>query len=131
MLKIETKNAPAPLGPYSQAVVSGGMVYVAMQLPISPKAEDPVVESEAEVEVQTRQVLENVQAIVEAANSSMAQVAKVTLYLTDLTDGKTVNPIYQEYFSKSDVLPARSLIEVTSLPFGYKIAVDVMAVIKG
>jgi len=130
MLKIETKNAPAPLGPYSQAVVSGGVVYVAMQLPISPEAENPAIESEAEIEAQTRQVFDNIQAIVEAANSSIAQIVKVTVYLTDLMDGKAVNPIYQEYFSNGDVLPARSLVGVTALPFGYKIAVDVTAVIE-
>lgn len=130
MLKIETVNAPAPLGPYSQSVVSGGVAYVAMQLPISSKAKDPAIESKAEIEEQTRQVFDNVRAIVEAAGGSMARIAKVTIYLTDLMDGKSVNPIYQEYFSSADVLPARSLVGVTSLPFGYKIAVDVIAVIE-
>ena len=130
MLKIETEAAPAPLGPYSQAVVSGDVVYVAMQLPISSEAEDPAVESKADVEAQTRQVFDNIQAIIEAAGSSMAQIVKVTIYLTDLMDGKTVNPIYQGYFLKGDVLPARSLVGVASLPLGYKIAVDVMAVIE-
>ena len=118
MQEIKTETAPAPLGPYSQAVKTGDTIYVAMQLPIG-------VEIDASIEEQTKQVLDNVQNILVAAESSMNKVVRTTVYLNDLSNGKDVNAIYKEYFD--NILPARSVVNVPAIPFDYKIAVDVIA----
>lgn len=120
----KTDNAPAPLGPYEQAIIHNGLVYVAMQLPVHADGNDS---SLLNIEEQTDLVLKNIKAIVEASGSSMNKVLRVVVYLTDVSKGKRVNAVYEQFFA--DHKPARSVIEVSALPLGYAIAVDVIAAV--
>ena len=125
--KIFTKNAPEPLGPYSQAVIDedNAMVYVSMQLPIIMNGSHIDVGATEPVAVQTGHMMDNIEAILKSAGASMRSVVKVTLYLIDLNDGRYINPVYEKYFS--DILPARSIVNVASLPLGFRVAADVIA----
>lgn len=118
---IETKNAPGAIGPYSQAVGYAGLVFVSGQLPIEPKTG----EIAAGIEAQTRQVLENVKGVLEAAGSSTEKVLKTTIYLKDMSQFGQVNAIYGEYFQ--DKAPARACIEVARLPKDVEIEMEAIA----
>lgn len=119
MKHLQTDNAPAPLGPYSQATIEGNTLYVAMQVPATKDGE---LNTDISLEDQTKQVLENIKAIAEAANTTMDKTLRMMLYTTDISQGKTVNAIYETYFN--DPKPARGVIEVSALPLGFKIAMD-------
>jgi 2-iminobutanoate/2-iminopropanoate deaminase len=119
---ISTSKAPAALGPYSQGIVAGGFVFTAMQIPLVPGSGEL---ASGGIQAQTRQVLDNIQAVLEAAGSSLAQAAKVTVYLADLGDFGTVNEIYATYFS--DVPPARAVVAAAGIPKGALIAMEVVA----
>jgi 2-iminobutanoate/2-iminopropanoate deaminase len=125
MKAVRTNKAPAPLGPYEQAIIHDGLVYVAMQLPLSPEGESF---ADQAIDTQTGVLLDNIRAILEAAGSDLEHVLKVMIYLTDITSGKEVNSIYDSYFS--DHKPARGVIGVASLPLGHNIAMDVIAAQK-
>ena len=99
-----TDRAPKPQGPYSQAVKAGLFVFVAGQIPMTPEGEFV----QGGIEAQTRQVLENIKAILEAGGSSLQQVVKVTVYLADMEDFAKMNAVYAEYFAQDP--PARSTI---------------------
>lgn len=123
--KIETEYAPAALGPYSQAVEARGMVYVSGQLGINPatkKAPDSI-------EEQTRQVMENLKAILKAAGTDLKSVVKTTIYLRSFADFKKVNEIYGAYFAEG-TFPARSTVEVGAFPQNFLIEIDATAVKK-
>lgn len=122
---IETSEAPKPVGPYSQAVVASGQVWVSMQLPLDP---DTGALLETHIEEQTRRALENMRTILYAAGSSLSEVLKVTLYFTDLGDFDRVNRVYLEFFGESR--PARAALQVVALPKGARIAVDAVAVVR-
>lgn len=119
---IATAKAPAAVGPYSQGIVAGGLVFTAMQIPLVPGSGEL---ASGGIEAQTRQVLDNVQAVLEAAGSSLARAAKVTVYLADLTDFGAVNEIYATYFP--DAPPARAVVEVAGIPKGALIAMEAVA----
>ncbi len=119
---ISTPNAPAALGPYSQGVVAGGFVFTAMQIPLDPSTGDMV---SGGVQAQTRQVLQNVAAILEAAGSSLGRAVKVTLYLKDLADFAAVNETYATFFPEEP--PARAVVGVTALPRGALVAAEAIA----
>ncbi|MCG8600216.1 MAG: RidA family protein [Verrucomicrobiales bacterium] len=119
---IETDQAPAAIGPYSQAVVMDGAVYVSGQIPLDPVSGEVV---EGGLSGQTKQVLENVKAVVEAAGGEMSSVVKVTIYLTDMSQFATVNEIYGTYFSAP--FPARACVEVSALPKGVEVEMDAVA----
>lgn len=119
IIPITTDNAPAAIGPYSQAVVAGGMVFASGQIPLDPASGEIVAGDTA---TQTRQVLENLKAVVEAAGGTMASVAKVTIYLTDMKQFAVVNEIYGSYFSAP--FPARACVEVSALPKGVDVEMD-------
>lgn len=121
---IFTEKAPKPVGPYSQAVKAGGFLFIAGQIPINPETGALV---EGDIRAQTRQVLENVKAIVEAAGGSLNDVVKVTVYLRDMGDFGAMNEVYSEYFSDSK--PARAAVEVSNLPKGAAIEVEAIAYI--
>lgn len=119
---ISTKNAPAAIGAYSQAVKVNGMVFASGQLGINPATGDfagPDFRSQAE------QSLKNVKALVEAAGSSMAQVVKVSVFLADMADFAALNEIYSQYFPAP--FPARSAVAVKTLPKGGLIEIEVIA----
>lgn len=119
---ISTPNAPKALGAYSQGVAAGGFVFTAMQIPLDPSSGVLV---EGDVRAQTRQVLRNVAAILEAAGSSLGRTVKVTLYLKDLGDFAAVNETYATFFLEEP--PARAVVEVAGLPRGALVAAEAIA----
>jgi 2-iminobutanoate/2-iminopropanoate deaminase len=119
---IKTSNAPQAIGPYSQAVEAGGLVFVSGQIPIDPKSGNVV---PIDIKVQTRQVMENAKAILSAAGCGMSQVVKTTIYLKNMSDFAAVNEIYGGYFPSDP--PARATIEVSRLPKDVAIEMDFVA----
>ena len=119
---ISTCNAPDAIGPYSQAVKINNMVYLSGQIAINPQTQEFIDKS---IEVQTKQVLDNIKAVLEAANSSLEMVVKTTIYLTNIDDFSKVNEIYSSYFSSSK--PSRSTVCVSKLPKGAQIEIDAIA----
>ncbi|MGG2143032.1 2-iminobutanoate/2-iminopropanoate deaminase [Symbiopectobacterium sp. RP] len=122
---ISTEHAPAAIGPYVQGVDLGSMIITSGQIPVNPKsgliAEDIV--------AQTRQSLENVQAIVEAAGLKVADLVKTTVFVKDLQDFATVNATYEAFFTQHQApFPARSCVEVARLPKDVKIEIEAIAV---
>ncbi len=118
---VATDNAPAAIGPYSQAIIANEMVYTSGQIALTT---DGLIKCE-DIEGQTRQVLTNLSAVLEAAGSSLNRVIKTTIYLADMNDFKRVNEIYAEYFGEHK--PARSTVAVKTLPLGVKIEIDAIA----
>jgi len=122
---IQTENAPLPIGPYSQGVVFGsGILITAGQIPLDPKTGKIV---EGDIKVQTRRALENLQAILEAGNSKLANVVKTTVYLKDMNEFPAMNEVYGEFFR--DIAPARTTVEVSRLPKDVKIEIEAFALV--
>lgn len=119
---VETKGAPAPIGPYSQAVCSGGFVFVSGQIPMDPGTGLVV---EGGIEAQTRRVLQNISAILDAAGSGLAKVVKTTVYLANLDDFPAFNNVYGEYFGETR--PARATVQVARLPKEALVEIEVIA----
>lgn len=119
---IHTDRAPAAIGPYSQAVAAAGMLYVSGQIPLDPSTGEVV---DGGIAAQTTQVLENLKAVVEAGQSALDKVVKVTIYITDMKQFATVNEIYGRYFSAP--FPARACVEVAGLPKGVEVEMDAIA----
>ena len=118
-----TSAAPAPVGPYSQAVVAGGLVFASGQIPLDPASGRLV---SGEIEAQAERVLENLRAVLEAAGASLNQVVKTTVYLTDLALFPRMNAIYARYFG-ADPKPARTTIQAAALPLGAEVEIDAIA----
>ena len=121
---VSTTEAPAAIGPYSQAVRVGDLVYTAGQLPLVPGTGKFV---EGDIKAQTRQVLQNLSHVLSAAGSSLAHAVKTTIFLADLADFAAVNEVYGTFF-KNDP-PARSTVQVAALPLGARIEVEVVAIV--
>lgn len=119
---VETKKAPAAIGPYSQAVKAAGMVFVSGQIPLDPETGNTV---EGGIKEQTLRVMKSLEAVLEAAGSKMSRVVKTTIYLTSLEDFAVVNEIYGSYFKEEP--PARATVEVSSLPKGVLVEIDAIA----
>lgn len=119
---ISTPNAPAAIGPYSQAVRAGNLVFVSGQIPLDPATGQLV---GGDIGVQTEQVLENLAAILEAAGSSLAQVVKSTVYLRDLGEFGRMNEVYAKFFGENP--PARATVQVARLPREAAVEIDVVA----
>lgn len=121
-----TKNAPAPIGPYSQGIIaSGTFLYTAGQIPIDPLTGSLVA---GDIKTQTRQVMKNLQAILDEAGSSFQTVIKTTVFLKDMNDFTGMNEVYGEFFSKD--APARSTVEVSRLPRDVKVEIDVISLVQ-
>jgi 2-iminobutanoate/2-iminopropanoate deaminase len=120
---ISTSEAPAAIGPYSQAVRVGSTIYCAGQIPLDPKSGQIVAGG---IDVQTRRVLDNIGAILRAEGLSFDNVAKTTIFLIDLADFQTVNEIYASYFKQTP--PARSTVQVSALPKGARVEIEVIAI---
>lgn len=120
--KLVSNNAPAAIGPYSQAIADGGLVFVSGQLPIDPKTGEFVSE---EVADQTRQSLENIREILKEAGYTMERVLKTTVYLQDMNDFAAMNQVYQEFFA--DPYPARAAFQVAKLPKNAKVEIEAIA----
>lgn len=121
---VTTADAPAPVGPYNQAVQAGGWLYCSGQIPLDPATGEMV--GGGDVEAETRQVLRNLKAVLNAAGTEAAKVVRTTVYLIDLADFQAVNAIYAEMFG-SGVSPARACVQVAALPKGSKVEIDCIA----
>lgn len=119
---IQTPNAPEPIGPYSQAVKVGNTLYCSGQIPVNPATG----EIPADIEAQTQQVMVNLKAVIEAAGGSFENLAKTTIFLTDLDNFGVVNGIYGRFFDENDA-PARSTVQVAALPKGVLVEIDAIA----
>ena len=118
---IETKNAPAAIGPYSQAIEANGMVYTSGQIPLDPVS--GALEA-VTIEEQTEQAIKNVAAVLQAAGSGLEKAVKTTCYIKDMSDFAVFNVIYSKYFVSK---PARSCVEVSALPKGALVEIEVIA----
>lgn len=130
---IATANAPAAIGPYSQAILvdlpdgqAGGWLFVSGQIPIEPTSNKII---DGDIAGQTGQVLNNIKAVVEAAGGTMQNIVKATIYLKDMADFPKVNEVYKQYFPKDP--PARATVQVSRLPKDVSIEIDAIAFIKG
>jgi len=121
---IATQQAPAAVGPYSQGVRVGDLVFTAGQIALDPASGQLV---DGGIEAQTRQVLTNLSAILEAAGTSLANVVKTTVFLTDMGEFKAMNGVYAEFFPAAP--PARSTVQVGALPLGARVEIEAVAIV--
>lgn len=121
---ISTSDAPAAIGPYSQAIRVGNWVFTSGQIPLHPQTGEIVGETAAE---QARQVLQNLRAVLEAAGTSLQNVVKTTIFLKDLGQFQAVNAVYAEFFPQEP--PARSTVQVVALPRDVQVEIEAVAVI--
>lgn len=119
-----TQEAPAPVGPYNQAVIAGGWLYCSGQIPLDPATGAMV--GDGDVEAETRQVLRNLKAVLQEAGTDPSKVVRTTVFLVDLGDFQAVNAIYAEMFGDG-VSPARACVQVSALPKGSKVEIDCIA----
>jgi 2-iminobutanoate/2-iminopropanoate deaminase len=122
---VATERAPGAIGPYSQAIRAGDFVFCSGQIPLDPKTQALI---EGDVAAQTRQVMDNLQAVLEAAGASFAEVVKTTIYLKDMSDFAAVNQVYGERFEKNP--PARATVEVARLPKDARVEIDAIAIVS-
>lgn len=120
---VHTDKAPAAIGPYSQAIIAGGFMFISGQIPVNPSTGE-VVEG---IEAQTRQVLDNLAAILASKGLSLCHVVKTSVFLKDLNEFQTVNAIYSEYFSAEP--PARACVQVAKLPKDVLVEIEAVAVL--
>lgn len=120
---VETKNAPKAIGPYSQAVEKNGMLFLSGQIPLNPLTGEVVGNT---VELQAKQIFENISAVLRAANYSFSDIVKTTVFLTNMNDFSVVNTVYASYFDEN--FPARSAVAVTALPKGVLVEIEAIAI---
>ncbi len=123
MITIQTEKAPAAIGPYSQAIITGGMLYSSGQIPLNPQTGEV---SGSDIQVQAEQVMKNISEILKAGNTSFDKVVKTTCFLADMSDFALFNEIYAKYFISK---PARSCVAVKQLPKSVLVEVEVMAAV--
>lgn len=121
---INTEKAPAALGPYSQAIKTGNTIYVSGQIPLIPETMEIISD---DVQEQTKQSLENVKAVLEAAGATLNDVVKASVFIKDMNDFAKINEIYATYFTENK--PARACVEVARLPKDVKVEIEVIAVV--
>lgn len=124
MKLVQTNKAPSAIGPYSQAVVANGMVYTSGQIALTPDG----IMLEQDVVLQTKQVLQNLKAVLEEAGSSLNLVVKTTIFIDSMDDFSTINGIYEEAFGSHK--PARSTVAVKTLPKNALVEIDAIAIVK-
>ena len=122
---ISTPHAPGAIGPYSQAIKAGGMVFLSGQIPLDPATGQIV---EGDVAAQTERVMKNLGAVLEAAECSFDDVVRTTIFFTNLGDFQVVNEAYGRYFTAAP--PARATVQVAALPRGSKVEIDAIAIAK-
>jgi len=120
---IATDEAPKAIGPYSQAIASGDLVFTSGQIPLDPETQEMV---KGDIRAQAERVMENLRGVLEAAGVSFAQVVKTTIFLADLADFAVVNEVYGKRFAGSP--PARSTVQVAALPKGARVEIEMIAV---
>jgi 2-iminobutanoate/2-iminopropanoate deaminase len=121
---ISTSDAPAAIGPYSQAIRAGSTIYCSGQIPLDPKTGQII---SGGIDAQTRRVLDNITALLKAEGLGFGNIVKTTIFLTNLGDFQTVNEVYGSYFKSQP--PARSTVQVSALPKGANIEIEVIAVV--
>lgn len=119
---INTTNAPAPIGPYSQAVMANGVLYTSGQIAIDPKTGELV---DSSIEDETRMVMENIKAVLTEAGLGFSNVVKCSIFISDMDNFSRINAVYAEYFTENP--PARETVEVTRLPKDVNIEISVIA----
>ena len=119
---VVTKNAPAPVGPYSQAVVAGGFVFASGQAALDPGTGEMTGEDAAE---QTERVMKNLRAVLEAAGSGLGRVVKSNVYLADMNDFAAMNEVYARFFAQEP--PARTTVQAAGLPLGALVEIEMIA----
>lgn len=122
---IATPDAPAAIGPYSQAIKSGNLVFLSGQIPLDPQTGQMV---DGDVKVQAERVLQNLAAVLGAAGCTFSDVVKTTIYLASMSDFQTVNEAYAKVFTGTP--PARATVEVSALPRGAKVEIDAIAIVR-
>jgi 2-iminobutanoate/2-iminopropanoate deaminase len=120
---INTTNAPAPIGPYSQAVVSGGFLFVSGQIPMNPVTGEII---SNDIKAETKQVMDNIGAILSEAGISFGNIIKTTIFLTDMQRFASVNEVYGTYFAEQ--FPARETVQVSALPKNVNVEISVIAI---
>lgn len=125
MEKVETAQAPAAIGPYSQAVKAGNMIFCSGQIPLVPETGEMITGG---IKEQTVRVMENLKAVLEAAGAGYDKVVKTTIFLADMNDFAEVNGIYSEYFTGA--APARATVQVARLPKDAKVEIDAVACLE-
>ena len=125
--QVSTNKAPAAVGPYSQAVIANGFVFVSGQIPLDP-ATGKLIES-SDIAMQTERVLENAKAVLAAAGCDLGDVVKATVFLADMADFRVVNEVYARYFSEG-VRPARAAVQAAALPLGARVEIEVIALTR-
>jgi 2-iminobutanoate/2-iminopropanoate deaminase len=123
---IFSPNAPAPVGPYSQAVIANGILYVSGQIAIDPASGAILM---GDIEKETRQVMENMKAVLIAGGVGFEQVIKCTIFMTDMNNYAAINKVYAEYFDEK-IAPAREAVEVAGLPKGVNVEISCIALVK-
>jgi 2-iminobutanoate/2-iminopropanoate deaminase len=123
MKAIFTKDAPAPVGPYSQAILSGSLLFVSGQIALDPQTEELLTN---DIKVETHTVMKNIGRVLAAAGLSYNQVLKCSIFVKDINQYSDINEVYSTYFT-SDTPPARELVEVSALPKGVNIEISVIA----
>ena len=123
---ISTENAPQAIGPYSQAVKAGGLMFISGQIPLNPETGDLVSGS---IEDEANQVLQNIKSICEAAGYGMEDIVKITIFLTDLGNFGTVNEVMKKHFSEP--YPARATVEISGLPLGVNVEIEAIVSTNG
>jgi 2-iminobutanoate/2-iminopropanoate deaminase len=121
---IFTEKAPAPIGPYNQAVLTGNTLYTSGQIAINPATGELVTDS---IETETKQVMENLKAVLEAANMTFENVIKSTIFISDMNDFTAINSIYGAYFNEKSA-PARETVQVAGLPKNVNVEISMIAV---
>jgi reactive intermediate/imine deaminase len=123
---ISTDNAPQAIGPYSQAVKTGNLIFISGQIPLDPKTGDIV---DGSIEDQANQVLDNIKSICEASGHGLEDIVKITIFLTDLGNFATVNEVMKNYFKEP--YPARATVEISGLPLGVNVEIEAIVSTNG
>lgn len=122
---VSTKDAPAAIGPYSQAIDAGSLIFCSGQIPLDPASMQMI---EGDVKTQTRQVMKNLQAVLKAAGSDLGKVVKTTVFLQTMNDFAEMNGVYEEFFKQHDAPPpARSTVAVAGLPKNARVEIECVA----
>jgi 2-iminobutanoate/2-iminopropanoate deaminase len=119
---VNTQNAPAPIGPYSQAVIAGNLLFVSGQIPMDAATGNLVMD---DIKTETKQVMNNIKAILEEAGTDFSRIVKTSIFLTDMQNFAQVNEVYGTYFK--DQFPARETVEVSGLPKNVNVEISVIA----
>ena len=122
---ITSKNAPSPIGPYNQAVIANGFMFISGQVGMNPKTGKIVKDS---ISDETEQVMENLSSILDEASISFENVVKTTIFLSDMNDFSSVNKVYGKYFDE-DIAPARETVQVSKLPLGVNVEISMIALL--